>query len=128
MILGENDDLIVDEFGLGIMASICPITTKPITKFNFPQFLADQIHYQLSEIESLRSFRYQSYLVHLFLFSQVFHFMHLGLKIKDDLGNPNSVINWTPIIKKKPLNVGFPHYINQFMAKVLPNNIQQKSP
>jgi hypothetical protein len=50
MILGENDDLIVDEFGLGIMASICPIMTKPITKFNFPQFLADQIHYQLSEL------------------------------------------------------------------------------
>ena len=44
--------------------------------------------------------------------------MHLGLKIKDDLGNPNSVINWTLVIKNKPLNVGFPHYINQFMSKV----------
>jgi hypothetical protein len=67
MILGENDDLTVDEFVLGIMVSIFPITTKPITKFNYAQFLADQIHYQLSEFESLRSFRYQSYLVHLFL-------------------------------------------------------------
>ena len=44
MILGENDDLIVDEFGLGIMASIFPITTKPTANFIFPQFLADQIH------------------------------------------------------------------------------------
>jgi hypothetical protein len=69
MILGKNDDLTMDEFGSSTMDSICPITTNPITKLNFPQFLANQIHYHLSEIKSLQSFRYQSYLVDLSLFS-----------------------------------------------------------
>jgi hypothetical protein len=107
MILGGKDDLTVDEFVLGMMVSICPITTKPITKFNYAQFLADQIHYQIFEFESLRSFIYQSYLVHLFLFTQSFHFMHLGLKVEDDIGNPTSITHWTFVIVKKPLNVKF---------------------
>jgi hypothetical protein len=75
MIVGKKNDLTVDEFVLGIMVSICSITTKPITKFNYAQFLADQNHYQLSKFKSLRSFRYQSYMVHLFLFTQALHFM-----------------------------------------------------
>jgi hypothetical protein len=91
MILGKNNDLTVDEFVLGIMVLICSITTKLITKFNYAQFLADQIHYQISEFESLKIFRCQSYLVQLFLFTQAFHFMHLGLKVEYDLGNPTSV-------------------------------------
>jgi hypothetical protein len=117
MILGKVNDLTVDEFVLGIMVSIFPITTKPITKFNYAQFIADQIHYQLSEFETLRSFRYQSYLVHLFLFTQAFHFTHLGLKVEDDLGNPSSVSHWTSVIIKKPLNVEFSQYVDQFMSK-----------
>jgi len=67
-IFGKDKDLVVDEFVLGLMASICVFATKSLIKFNYDQFLADQIHYQLLEFESLRSFRYQSYLVHLFLF------------------------------------------------------------
>jgi hypothetical protein len=111
-ILGKINDSTVDEFVLGIMVSIFLITTKPLTRFNYAQFLADQIHYQLSEFESLRCFRYQSYLVHLFLFSQAFHFMHLGLKVEDDIGNPTSVIHWTSMIKKKSLNVVFSQYVD----------------
>jgi hypothetical protein len=91
MILGKVSDLKFDEFVLEILISIFHITSKPITKFNYAQFIADQIHYELSEFETLRSFRYQSYLVHLFLFTQAFHFMHIGLKVEDDLGNPSSV-------------------------------------
>jgi hypothetical protein len=82
VILGKYNDLVVDEFVLGIMVAIFPIITKPMTKFIFSQFLADQIHYQLSEFESLRIFRYQSYLVYLFLFSQAYHFTHCGLKVE----------------------------------------------
>jgi hypothetical protein len=48
MILGENNDSTFDEFWLGIIASIFPVVIKPITKFNFAQFLVDQIHYHLS--------------------------------------------------------------------------------
>jgi hypothetical protein len=39
MILGKVNDLTIDEFVLGIMVSIFPITTKPITKFNYAQFI-----------------------------------------------------------------------------------------
>jgi hypothetical protein len=116
-ILGKDKDLVVDEFVLGIMASICVFAAKPLTKFNYNQFLADQIHYQLSEFESLRSFRYQSYLVHLFLFFQATHFASLGLRVKDEIGNPVSVIHWTSLIKKRHLNVGFSEYIDLFMSK-----------
>jgi hypothetical protein len=35
MILGKNNDLPVDEFVLGIMVSIFPITAKPITKLSY---------------------------------------------------------------------------------------------
>jgi len=91
MILGKIDDLTIDEFVLGIMVSILPITTKPITKFNYAQFIVDHMHYQLSEFESLRRFKYRSYLFRLFLFTQAFHFMHLGIKVEYDLRNPSPV-------------------------------------
>jgi hypothetical protein len=38
VILGKDNDLVVDEFVLGCMMSICPFTMKPLTKFNYPNF------------------------------------------------------------------------------------------
>jgi len=35
IILGKDNDLVVDEFVLRILVSIFPITTKPMTKFNY---------------------------------------------------------------------------------------------
>jgi hypothetical protein len=51
------------------------------------------------------------------LISQAFYFTHCGLKVEDETGNPTSIIYWTSLIRKKPLNVGFPEYIDQFMSK-----------
>jgi hypothetical protein len=48
VILGKDNDLVVDEFVLRIMVENFQIMTKPMTKFNFSQLLADQIHYHLS--------------------------------------------------------------------------------
>jgi hypothetical protein len=56
-------------------------------------------------------------MVYLSPFSQDFHFMHLGLKVEDDIGNPTSIIHWTYMIKKKSLNVGFSQYVDRFMSK-----------
>jgi hypothetical protein len=95
---------LIDEFILKIMVLIFTIKTKPITKFNYAQFLEDHIHYQFSEFKSLRSFIYHSYLMHFFTFTQVFHFMHLGIKIEDGLA---SIIHSTCVIMKNPLNVKF---------------------
>jgi hypothetical protein len=116
-ILGKDIDLVVDEFMLGNKMSTCPFIVKPLNKFNYAQFLTDQIHHQLSEFETLIRFRYKSYLVHLFLFLQAIHFSHLGMKIEDEIGNPVSVIHWTSLIKKKTLNIGFSEYVDQFMSK-----------
>jgi len=100
VILGKDNDLVFDESVLGNMMSICPFTVKPWTKFNYAPFLADQIHHQLLEFEAL-SFIYQSYVVHIFLFSQVIHFSHLGIKVEDEIGNPVSVIHWTSLVRKR---------------------------
>jgi hypothetical protein len=105
VILGKDDDQVIDNFFLGCLMSICPFTMKPLTKFNYAKFILDKIHYQLSKFETLRSFKYQSYLVHLFLFSQAIHFSHLGLKIEDEIGNLVLVIHWTYLLKKNIQNV-----------------------
>jgi len=79
---------------------ICPFKVKPSTRFNYAQFFSDQIHCQLLEFETLKSFKYQSYLVHLFLFSQAIHFLRLGLNFEDEIGSPVLVIHWTSLVKK----------------------------
>jgi len=117
MILGKDKDLALDEFVLGDMTSICPFAVKTLTKFNYTQSLANQIHHQLSEFETLMNFRYQSYLVHLLMFTQAFHFLHLRLKFEHEIGNPVSVIHCKSLIKKKTLNVGFLEYIDQLISK-----------
>jgi hypothetical protein len=100
-ILGYDSDETIDSYILGIMASIFPTTLKPLTKFDYAIFLANSIHIQLMEFQNTHYFRYQSYLVHLFLYSQSLRFQHLQLQIEDGMGNPNSVIHWTSIIRKK---------------------------
>jgi hypothetical protein len=126
VILGKDDDQIVYVFVLGCMVSICPPTMKPLTKFNYAQFLVDKIHHQFlvdkihhqfSEFETLRSSIYQSYLFHLFLFSQVVHFSPLRLKFEYEISNPVSVIHWTSLVRKKIQNEGFSKVYNQFMSK-----------
>jgi hypothetical protein len=47
-ILGKDNDLVVDEFVLGFMASICLFLDKTLTEFNYTQVLANQTYYQLS--------------------------------------------------------------------------------
>jgi hypothetical protein len=43
--------------------------------------------------------------------------MHLGLKVEYDLGNPTLASHWNFVIIKKPLNVVFSQYMDQFMSK-----------
>jgi len=47
MILGKDNNLVVDKFVLGNIISICPFAFKPLTKFKYSQFLVYQIHHQL---------------------------------------------------------------------------------
>jgi hypothetical protein len=89
-ILGNDNDLTIDEYVLGFMISICPHTVKHLSKFNYAQHLANNIHHQLSEFETTRYFRYQSYSVYLLMYSKVVKFSHLGLKTEYEMGNPSA--------------------------------------
>jgi len=51
-ILENDDDKTVDQYILGIMSSIFPPTLKPLVKYNYAQYLVDNIHFQLSEFEA----------------------------------------------------------------------------
>jgi hypothetical protein len=45
-IIGNDDDQTVDEYILCFMTSIFPPSVNPLVKFNYAQFLADNIHLQ----------------------------------------------------------------------------------
>jgi len=70
-ILGNDNDKTIDQYALGLMNYIFPPMLKPLVKYNYPQFLADNIHYELLEFEATKYFRYQSYLIYLFLYSKL---------------------------------------------------------
>jgi hypothetical protein len=49
--------------------------------------------------------------------NQAFHFKNLGSKVEYELRNPSSVSHWISVIIKKPFNVEFSQYVDQFMSK-----------
>jgi len=71
---------------------ICSTYDKPMVKFNYSQYLANTMHFELMEFNATRYFGFQSYLVYLFLYYQVVMFQHLWLKVEDELGNPCLII------------------------------------
>jgi hypothetical protein len=48
-LLGYDHEKIVDEAIIGFMSFICPPSLKPLVKFNYAQYLVDNIHFQLIE-------------------------------------------------------------------------------
>jgi hypothetical protein len=64
-ILKYVDDTLIDEVILVIMDEI---TDDEESKFDYANFLAHDIHFQLASFKGLKSFRYQSYLLFLVLF------------------------------------------------------------
>ena len=121
-ILGYYSDEIIDSYILGVMASIFPTTLKPLTKFDYSIFLANNIHIQLMEFHNTHYFTYQSHLAHLFMYSQSLRFQHLQLQIDDGMGNPNSVIHsfihYTSIIINKVHDPQFYEFANMFISQV----------
>jgi hypothetical protein len=72
-ILGYDDDQKVDEVILGLMLALGSSKTVPVM-FYYYKFLADSINLQLVQFSTTRSFIFKSYLLYLFLFSQVNQF------------------------------------------------------
>lgn len=72
-VLGKKAYALLDEVLLGFLASIYPPVEGPFLKFNYAQFLFDSMHQQFVDFSSLRTFRYQSYLVHLIIQTNYTH-------------------------------------------------------
>ena len=68
-ILGYFTDEHTDESILGFLSTFSP-GQSPSVIFDYAGFIADSIHYQLSNLQLKGVFRYTSYLLHLFLFFQ----------------------------------------------------------
>ena len=72
-ILGLDDDTHINEVILGFLLSISSINPKSHSShfFNLDEYLAEVIHAQLVEFLKVRFFRYQSYLLNMFMCSNV---------------------------------------------------------
>jgi hypothetical protein len=77
----DNDSTIYDI----ILGFILKITQSEI--FYYVKFLSDVIHEQFVQFQSLKCFRYQSYLIYFMIYYQSTHFEHLGLNRVDQRGN-----------------------------------------
>jgi len=71
-ILVYNHDKAIDETILGFLASICHPTKLPFSKYDDAKFMAEIIHLQLINYNSLKTFRYYSYLVYLIIARLIF--------------------------------------------------------
>jgi hypothetical protein len=100
-ILGYEHDKTIDETILGLMTILCPPDAIMYAKLDYCQFLAEIMHFQLSNFHSAKTFRYQSYLVYLILFNNVSHFENLGIQPVSDSGTHKSVIDWTIEVRRK---------------------------
>lgn len=125
-ILGYDDDQKVDEVILGLMLALGSSKTVPVM-FYYYKFLADSINLQLVQFSTTRSFIFKSYLLDLFLFSQVNQFASINLKLQDEVGNPLSGIHWTSIVRKQPQNAGFAEFVSRFMS-IVDSVIYEESP
>ena len=96
--LGYYSDEWVDEPILGFL-SIFSTEAKDVVKFNFSQFLADNIHEQFLKFQTEGMFKYSSILVYMFIFYQAGMFPFALHKINEQ-GNPQSIIFWTSLVRK----------------------------
>lgn len=67
-ILGYDDDSEMDDVTLAIINEVSAPSSS--LNFNFAEFLANAIHFQLTTFEDFKLFCYQSYLMYIILFCQ----------------------------------------------------------
>jgi hypothetical protein len=66
-ILGLDNDKYVVEVMLGFLLTIFPVRVQSVSCISFDKFIADNVHKQLVNFQSLRHFRYYTYLLKMFL-------------------------------------------------------------
>jgi hypothetical protein len=116
-LLGYYSDEWVDEPILGFL-SIFSTEERVSIKFNFSQFLADNIHDQLFRFPTEGMFRYSSVLVYMFLFYQSDRFPCALQKLNQE-GSPQPVTSWTSLVRKNSTEYSFKDFIDQFIHPVV---------
>jgi hypothetical protein len=82
-ILGYDDDSEMDETTLSLMNDVLPLISNSLSvKFNFVEFFANSIHFQLSIVNRFKLFCYQSYMVYMLFYSQSDYFEQRGPELK----------------------------------------------
>jgi hypothetical protein len=87
-----------------------------LIKYDDVNFLVVVINYQLNTYPSTKSFRYQSYLLHLILFNNLACLQRLGLTVMDDIASIKPMMEWTNEIRMKEKNQGFTTYVDKYMS------------
>jgi len=95
-VLGIHSGFLVDTTVLGFLVALSHTRENSFIRFYFCQFLSDAIHKQFPDFGGTRSFRYQSYLVHLFIHQ---NYYHLG-DLQPRMVNENHVALLAPNGKK----------------------------
>lgn len=109
--MGLNYDQGINESFFGFLASL-----SEATKFNFPKFIAESMHEQLSSFITLRRFIYQSYMMYVILDKFPQHFQNL-LEPKDP--TPYDIIfliHRASFVRNQ--TIGFFKFVNEFMFEV----------
>jgi len=114
-ILRYVDDSLIDEVTLVIMDEITD--DEKGSKFDYARFMARDSHFQLASFEGLKSFRYQSYLFFLVLFSELELYEKNGLRLfkKDKAENELPISKWSSILIVSEVEDGFLQFVNQFL-------------
>jgi hypothetical protein len=107
----------VDEPILGFLF-IFSIEERVSIKFNFNQFLAENIHDQLFRFPTEGMFRYSLVMVYMFLFYQLDRFLCALQKLNHE-GSPQSLTSWTSLVRKNSIEFSFKDYIDMFIRPVV---------
>jgi hypothetical protein len=87
---------------------------KVSVKFNFNQFIADNIHEKILKFPTEGMFKYSSILVYMFLLYQADRFPFALQKLNEQ-GSLQSVIFWISLVRKNSSEYSFKYFINQFI-------------
>ena len=116
-ILGYVNDEFIDASILRFLSTLSP-EQQPELVFDISKFIADNIHYQLIKLPDEEVFRYKSYLLHLFLFSQADNFP-IALQKMDMEGKPILVIFWTPLLRKNTNEYSYRDFNDLFIRPAI---------
>lgn len=128
-IISQNLSLENDQFAskliFGFLFAICvPDELAQAPKFNFVEYLARAIHTQFLKFKSMRSFRYQAYLLKLFMFQNDSNFQEFQAFCE----NEDILFYWPSIIKDHDNMFGIFNFINQSMSKIYQMIFQSRLP